>query len=153
MLRTLSCILMQPEDVQKAVGAALQVADCLLATYESVEVPGFPFGGFYCVVEYARCPLNQPSSAAAAALASAPCTRSGNNPLSGAVPLCRLANDTRHWSLPCETCTCTNSLEASWHARGGDQGSRVLRGQIPQLRCHKALSCHKHPPAMQAAPI
>ena len=68
---------MQPGDMQKAVGAALRDADCLLATYESVEIPGFPFGSFYCMVEYARCPLNQPSSAAVAALASAPCTRSG----------------------------------------------------------------------------
>ena len=70
-----SCVHMQPDDVAKAVGAALEVADCLLATYDSVGVPGFPFGRFYCMVEYARCPLNQPSSAAEAALASAPCTR------------------------------------------------------------------------------
>ena len=73
----MSCMGMQPEDVQKAVEAALQNVDCLLATYESAEVPGFPFGSFYCMVEYARCPLNQPSSATVAALAAAPCTRFG----------------------------------------------------------------------------
>ena len=55
--------------------AALQHADCLLATYEQCSVTGFPFGEFYCMLEYARCPLNWPGDRAMAALQAAPCPR------------------------------------------------------------------------------
>jgi hypothetical protein len=66
----------QPGALRAAVAAALRGADCLLASYEHAAAPGFPFGDVYCLVDFARCPLNAPSAAAAAALESAPCPRS-----------------------------------------------------------------------------
>ncbi|BDA43161.1 probable protein SHORTAGE IN CHIASMATA 1 at N-terminal half [Coccomyxa sp. Obi] len=66
---------LEPLAVKKAAEAAMKAADCILATYDHVAVREFPLSLFHCIIECISSPFNGKGEAAAAALASAPCSR------------------------------------------------------------------------------
>ena len=64
------------EHVKKVIEAALQHADCVLASEQHILAPDFPLGSFCCLVRYVHeATLNQ-SSQVHAVLQRAPCPRS-----------------------------------------------------------------------------
>ena len=61
-------------EFKSSVEAALQHADCILATEEHVSIPGFPLSSFCCLVRYVYGSFHD-SPRLQAVLQEAPCAR------------------------------------------------------------------------------
>ena len=57
------------------IHAALQHADCVLATEENVAAPGFPLGSFCCLIRYVHEASAESSPGMMGILQQAPCQR------------------------------------------------------------------------------